>query len=208
MEFDVKKFRNRVKEAFRGDSQAETGEKIEIAQSNVSKLLSNSSTQLPRADTLFRIAEAYNVSVDWLLGISEKKQIPRNDNVVSYASAVRTLLDLCRHQMPAVTAVNYESGIGISFKFDDPLLKFLVQKSLLLYSADAELYQDWIETKLAEFEDKPLIFSDIWYDKNLDFFVNESSEERKWLFIHGEAIELEKEDAEKMAIDESYFFER
>lgn len=138
-ELDVETFKNRLREVFREDSQEVTGKKIGVGQGNVSKLLSPSEKQLPRADTLFRIAEVYHVSIDWLLGISEKKQIVKSANGVSYASAVRALVDLCQHQVAAITD---ESGPGLAFKFDDPLIKFLVKKSLALSKTDTESYQN------------------------------------------------------------------
>lgn len=204
MELDLKTFKNRLREAFREDSQETVGKKIGVGQGNVSKLTSFTAPQLPRADTLFRIAEEYNVSIDWLLGISEKKQITRNA-AVSYASAVRALVGLCQHQIAAITD---ESGPGLSFKFDDPLIKFLVQKSLVLSKADTESYQNWIETRLAAFEDKPLIFSSTWSDENMDFLAGEASEEWEWLQVHGEATKQEAEYAEMMGIDEGPFFEK
>ncbi len=204
MELDVETFKNRLRETFGEDSQETAGKKIGVGQGNVSKLMSSSSPQLPRADTLFRIAEEYNVSIDWLLGVSEKKQITRNA-AVSYASAVRALVGLCRHQIAAITD---ESGPGLSFKFDDPLIKFLVQKSLALSKTDTELYQKWLETRLVAFEDKPLIFSGTWSDRNMDFIVGEASEEWEWLQVYDEATKREEEYAEMAGIDEEPFFKK
>lgn len=203
-ELDVVTFKTRLREVFGEVSQEVTGKKIGVGQGNVSKLVSFASSQLPRADTLFRIAEEYNVSIDWLLGISEKKQIIKTADAVSYASAVRALVGLCQHQIAAITD---ESGTGLAFKFDDSLIKFLVQKSLALSKADTELYQNWIETRLVEFEDKPLIFSGTWSDENIDFLAGEASVESEWLQVHNAAIAAEEEYAEMMGPDESPFFE-
>ncbi|MFT8862938.1 MAG: helix-turn-helix transcriptional regulator [Acetobacter fabarum] len=44
---------------------------IGIDRSALSQLLAEDAVRLPRADTLVRIAERYNVSVDWLLGVTD-----------------------------------------------------------------------------------------------------------------------------------------
>lgn len=205
MELDMKIFRDRLRKAFGDDSQETVGKKIGVRQSNISKLVSFSGSQMPRADTMFRIAEAYHVSIDWLLGLSEKKQIVKNANEVSYASAVRALVGLCQHQIAAITD---ESGPGLAFKFDDPLIKFLVKKSLALSNTDRESYQNWIEAKLTAFDDKPLIFSGTWSDEDMDFLVGEASEEWEWLLVHDEATKREEEYAEMAGNNESPLFEK
>lgn len=65
------KFREIVKKS--GKQQKEIAEKIGVAPSTISKLL-NEDTE-PSAYVLVQIAKCFNVSVDWLLGISESKQV-------------------------------------------------------------------------------------------------------------------------------------
>lgn len=54
-----------------GSTRAAFAESIGVDRSALTQLLSDSSTRLPRADTLHRIAERYVVSLDWLLGLSQ-----------------------------------------------------------------------------------------------------------------------------------------
>ena len=54
-----------------GVSQAAFAAGIGIDRSALSQLLSGSTTRLPRAETLLNIAAAHNVSLDWLLGLSQ-----------------------------------------------------------------------------------------------------------------------------------------
>ena len=61
--------RKRLREAFGSDSQETVGKKLNMTQGNVSKLLSGS--QQPTLETIFHISEAYEVSADWLLGLSD-----------------------------------------------------------------------------------------------------------------------------------------
>ena len=56
--------KERLRETFGTDSQTEVGRKLDMTQGNVSKLLAG---QQPAIDTIYRIAEVYGVSVDWLL---------------------------------------------------------------------------------------------------------------------------------------------
>ena len=144
---------SRLREAFGDDSQETVGKNLNMTQGNVSKLLSGS--QHPTLETIFHIAKAYNVSVDWLLGISENKRSIKTSNAVAYVSVVESLISLCQHGTAAITD---EHSNGMVIKVTDPLIKFLVKKSLALSRADTELYQSWKETKLALFDDKPLIF--------------------------------------------------
>lgn len=68
-----KVFRDRLVElisSFEG-SQAEFARSIGIDRSALSQLLSDRIVRLPRAETLRTIAEVYQVSLDWLLGLSQ-----------------------------------------------------------------------------------------------------------------------------------------
>ncbi len=66
-------FRERLKLmlARSGQNQSAFAASVGIDRSALSQLLSGQSTRLPRAETLLNIAATYNVSLDWLLGISQ-----------------------------------------------------------------------------------------------------------------------------------------
>lgn len=72
--FDCDLFCKRVNELFADAKQNEIAEKIGISPSVLSKLCSGNS-KAPSADTVVKIATYFNVSTDWLLGLSS---IPRN----------------------------------------------------------------------------------------------------------------------------------
>lgn len=74
--------RERLRETFGGELQDTVAKNLNMAQGNVSKLLSGS--QQPTLETIFHIAEVYNVSTDWLLGISERKRSVKTPGAVSY----------------------------------------------------------------------------------------------------------------------------
>ncbi len=69
----VKLFRARVAEVMSRSefNSSQFAKSIGVDRSTLSQLLSENSLRLPRADTLASIAEHHNVSVDWLLGITD-----------------------------------------------------------------------------------------------------------------------------------------
>jgi transcriptional regulator with XRE-family HTH domain len=58
-----------------GANQSAFASAVGIDRSALSQLLSGASTRLPRAETLLNIAAKYNVSLDWLLGLSHDEGI-------------------------------------------------------------------------------------------------------------------------------------
>lgn len=66
-------FRTRLDTLIRrsGLSRSAFAAELRIDRSALSQLLSDESTRLPRAETLLNIAHVHNVSLDWLLGISQ-----------------------------------------------------------------------------------------------------------------------------------------
>ena len=58
-----------------GLSRAAFAKKAGLDRSTLSQLLSATNVRLPRAETIARIAARHNVSIDWLLGLSQHDQI-------------------------------------------------------------------------------------------------------------------------------------
>lgn len=75
--FDCACFVKRANQLFGDKSQQEIAKEIGISQTYVSSIKSGK-IKSPGADTVFRIAEYYNVSADWLLGLSYFKPIEKN----------------------------------------------------------------------------------------------------------------------------------
>ncbi len=59
----------RLSKAFGNDTQDVTARKLCMTQGNVSKLVNGE--QMPTVDTLVEVSRAYNVSVDWLVGVKK-----------------------------------------------------------------------------------------------------------------------------------------
>jgi len=185
--------KTRLKEAFGQDSQETVGKKLNMTQGNVSKLLSGS--QQPTLETIYHVSEIYEVSVDWLLGLSDKKEIQKSCEATTYATAVRNLHELIRHG-----ALKVEENTNVLlFKVADPLIKMLTKKSVTIYKTDKELYDNWNETKLSLFQDRPLIWEGTWSMNGLDFLTGEAVTEANWLEVCDEAKKVEDNYSEFMS---------
>lgn len=75
--FTVQLFRERLEQAMEraGTSRAELARRIGVDRSTLSQILSPESVRLPRADTVAAMAGTLQVSLDWLLGLSESNQL-------------------------------------------------------------------------------------------------------------------------------------
>jgi len=70
----VERFRERLAELVRrsNQSQAAYAERVGLDRSTLSQLLSAANDRLPRADNIVAIARAEQVSIDWLLGLTQE----------------------------------------------------------------------------------------------------------------------------------------
>lgn len=91
--------KERLREAFGSDSQETIGKNLNMTQGNVSKLLSGA--QQPTVDTLLRIANVYDVSIDWLMGLSDRKKVIKPETGTTYGLAVETIQDLLEINYPS-----------------------------------------------------------------------------------------------------------
>lgn len=183
MAINSEALKERLRDTFGTDSQEMVGNKLSMTQGNVSKLLSGS--QQPTLETIYHIAKTYDVSVDWLLGLSDKKHITNNTTGTTYASAVTTLLDL-KHQG---AELSYDELLrNVFFRSDDALLCALVKKALALYGADTDLFHSWKEEKLSLFEEKELLWAEMWKEKKLFPLINLSTSEKSWLKTYEDAV--------------------
>ena len=73
----VRTFRVRLAEAIErsGLSRSALARAVGVDRSTLSQLLSNDNDRLPRADTVAAIASTLQVSLDWLLGLSQEEKL-------------------------------------------------------------------------------------------------------------------------------------
>lgn len=192
MEMDSQNLKKRLKETFGSDTQKKIAEKLHTEQGNISKIL-NEKHKLT-LDRAFQIAEEYGVSIDWLVGRSEEKRIINKTGHTTYTTAIRTLCDLI--MLGAIDIVEERSKLVLTV--EDPLINALVKKSRALSTLDKETIQNWEESKLSFFYDKPVLFRLTWTEMNEDFLTEEAVRNLDWKKVYEAAAEVEKEIAKKM----------
>lgn len=191
MALDIDITKKRLKEAFGSDSQETVGKKLNMTQGNVSKLLSGN--QQPTLETIYHVAEAYDVSVDWLLGLTDRKIKEKTAEGTTYMSAATVLSDMVSWG----SAELVEENGSMTLHLKDPLIKNLVKKSQTLRRTDKELNKSWEENKLSLFADCTLISEMIWKEGDIVFLVNEAVTEPNWKEVYIAAKE-KQEDLENM----------
>ncbi len=180
MQLDNDMIRKRLKETFGAESQESSAGRLNVVQGTISKLLTGSQTLT--LEMAYNVAKEYGVSVDWLLGLSDKRQ----NKVIAetnYASATRVLSDL--DNCGAISAM--QTTGDFFFKIDDPLLSYLYRKGRKLLEADREFYKDWITNKLNMFADKEVLYSLAWKDENAQFLSGEAFKDEHWLEVYRQA---------------------
>ena len=180
MALDNDVIRARLKETFGAEQQEVTAGRLNVVQGTISKVLSGNQTLT--LEMAYHIAQEYQVSVDWLLGLSEEK---KNIKIAetSYASATRVLADL--KNCGAISSP--PNTDNFFFKIDDPILLYLYSKGRKLLEADREFYKDWITNKLNAFADKEVLYSMAWKDENVMFLTGEASKDEHWLEVYRQA---------------------
>ena len=174
--------KERLKETFGTESQETVGKKLNMTQGNISKLLSGS--QQPTLETVFHVAQTYGVSVDWLLGLSNKKHIVNYSPGITYTSAVKTLLELKKNG----TTMEYnEANNCVNIQIGDALLNGLMKKAITLMDTDREVFHSWVENKLSLFEDKPILLQYVWMNQPAYLFVSQAAPMSAWLEAYEKA---------------------
>ena len=171
--FDLEIVKERIRIAKGNDTQQDFADKLGMTQGNVSKMLNKD--QMPALDTIYSISKQYKVSSDWLLGLSESKELVVTDGTTTYASAAEMIMDMIR--CGNVMTEN-QANSGIDIHVCDLLLKRLCMKGAALQGTDTDSYKTWIKEKLSEFDDKPLLWAGIWDDEVLSECLNRATMER------------------------------
>lgn len=191
MSLDMSVIKKRLKEAVNGDVQDMIAEKLHVSQSTVSKILSGS--QQPTTEVLFNISETYGVSIDWLLGRSDIKQIETAAEL-SYAEAIQDILELSKKG--AVEFIDFKNGKGSNVKalvVKDPLMLRLLTTGTNLQKADDISCESWIQDRLGLFRGKPVFWSETWDNEGIDYLMSEARNEGHLLEVYKEGRKVEDE---------------
>ncbi len=168
----------RIIELMGNDSQEEFGKKIHMSQSNVSKMLKGTP---PSASTLKALAEKYQVSVDWLLGLSDERGKDRilSREHLTYADVMvvlEALFDNNEIHTGYEYSGNYEDPSSICI--DDKILLYLLSNRSQIVSANRDFYDMWLSKMLKTFSGHELLQWIERYDKEFEhYFKNQDSAE-------------------------------
>lgn len=193
MAYDADLTIERLKETFGADNQNEVGKKTYYQQTTISKMLNKK--QEIKVDFLCRVADAYHVSVDWLLGLSDEKTIQTRCDDVTYSEIIDVLVRL-RNSGAANTEKNKESQIQLHFK--DPIINIFGKKAFALSDADRESYVEWRKARMSVFDDKLLLSSVAWNERDLEGSMLSAETEADWVQVYEEAKRVEDEYIEMM----------
>ncbi len=164
----------RLAELFEGETQEMTANRLKMTQGNVSKWLS--AQQLPTTDMLYMIAKVYDVSVDWILGISDVKDINGLDiDDLTYEQVARIMDKLIVNdnmrilnlkeaeskQSPDDFGEIETSGIRIEIrpndnsdyiKVKDRLLSYMLRRRYKIYDIGEDMVDFWQNSSLQNFK--------------------------------------------------------
>lgn len=181
---------SRLKELFKDETQSEVAEKLNMTQGNISRLVNGE--QDPKLDTLIKISHIYHVSIDWILGLKDDRNIDSiNTASLDYSQVFLVLakLEETKTLVPAQPTdtviedfgdedadgdvddtVTTEGANYDLLKINDPTISFLLRRRMKLIDVDQSIYDDWIERHLPEYKGIGLLNC----DDNLKKFMNEN----------------------------------
>lgn len=196
--------KQRLSEIFQGETQEITAKKLNTTQSNVSKWVNVNSQQLPAPDMLRDISKTYKVSVDWLLGISDRKEI---DGVtvekLTYEQVTKIidwLIEMGTITIPDLQQLkdNQNGYIGPDdeevlskrpnfdsdyMKVNDRVLSYMLRRRVKFYELGKEVVEFWKDKTLANYRDVPLLR----YTGNMQNAIDA----HRWVtFTDGDWVEL------------------
>ena len=157
----------RISEILKNEKQDNMANKLNVLQGTVSKW--KTGKQIPNPETLVMIAELYDVSLDWLLGLSDVKE--RNSlalDRISYAQVIFVLDRL--FNLANIEVLNFheaakEKKLSVGYisekdeslkndtdyiKINDRVLSYLLRRRRVIYDYDDEL--DFVEHRTVDID--------------------------------------------------------
>ncbi len=186
MDTDKELLGKRLKETFGDSSQSDVAQILRTSQGNISKWIAGKA--YPSTENLLLIAKHYNVSIDWLLGLSDRKEITTLPKNLSYESCTDTLLNLIQRNALAKPDKDNKKQTYI---INDPLLYELVNKGISLRMTDDDFYHTWLESRLTLFRDTQILYAFAWADESVFYSVAEANTEADWLGAYKNASDVE-----------------
>lgn len=144
-------------------TQKELAEALNISTVSVSSYETGAKT--PSLDMLINISQKYNVSLDWLCGLSDKMTLDRH--ITTYKELFQLFITLLEaryennENIPIVNTVDTDTPAVCLLLHNDQNIQNFFSKWCDIFklhyegTIDTDLYQMWIEKQLKEY-DRPL----------------------------------------------------
>lgn len=165
----------RLTELFETETQDVTASRLHMSQGNVSKL--KSALQLPTTDVIYAISRTYDVSVDWILGRSDIREINGlNIDDLTYEQVARIIdklilndnmkiLNLKEAESRKIEEDDFSTlqtnGILIEvkpndnsdyIKVKDRLLSYMLRRRYKIYDVGDDMVDFWQNSSLPNFK--------------------------------------------------------
>lgn len=152
----------RLSEVFMSEKQETTANRLNVEQGTVSKW--KTGRQIPNPETLVMIADMYDVSLDWILGLSDvKERNSLSSDRISYAQVISVLdrlFNLANIEVLNFHEVAKNKNLSLGYiseneealkndtdyiKINDRVLSYLLRRRKVIYDFDDSMAQDWVD---------------------------------------------------------------
>lgn len=152
----------RLSEVFMSEKQETTANRLNVEQGTVSKW--KTGRQIPNPETLVMIADMYDVSLDWILGLSDvRERNSLSSDRISYAQVISVLdrlFNLANIEVLNFHEVAKEKKLSVGYisendeslkndtdyiKINDRVLSYLLRRRKVIYDFDDSMAQDWVD---------------------------------------------------------------
>ena len=155
----------RIKELMGGMTQTEFAEKIHSSQPAISRIISG---EEPSLNVLRDISKYCSVSVDWILGISNKKNIIgystfEEDRPTTYSDVIATLIRMAKNESIEIMRVEDESqgynpymqkaDFNDYIKIKDHFVGDLLISADSLLKNNPETIDSWLKKVVEDYDD-------------------------------------------------------
>ena len=161
----------RIKELKGNLSQEQFASKLNMSQSNMSKILNG---MPPSASTLISLAKEYDVSVDWLLGLTDRKSrkaFPSRENI-TYAD-VLVVFD----KLMESNSITEDIRKNRLFKINDSVLDYLLSSRLNARSLDIKTREFWYNKTAENFADVKLLDWKDYHESSFQHVIPEKPDD-------------------------------
>ena len=189
----------RLKELFADETDYMAASKLNMSPANLNKI--KNGNQLPTAETLELISKKYNVSVDWILGLKDDRNINALDlKTITYEQVFALINDLYNRNTIEIGNIGTDKQPKLDsdyMKVNDPALSSMLRRRVQLIGVDSSYFQDWLEKHLPQYIRLPLL---ICTKEMMEFFQDpniSSFNDGDWVTKINEYQQIIKSDDDK-----------